>query len=136
LFNNGRYKTLKNKNIENHKGEKMETGQNNFSGILATKLENIKKENNISYNSAFNHFILNEIISSEIKDEEISITEKNILDNPYDGGLDIGLIDESSNRIYLIQNKNYKIISPQQIEDSLNKLISYIEKVKNGDIYY
>lgn len=114
----------------------METGQNNFSGILATKLENIKKENNISYNSAFNHFILNEIISSEIKDEEISITEKNILDNPYDGGLDIGLIDESSNRIYLIQNKNYKIISPQQIEDSLNKLISYIEKVKNGDIYY
>lgn len=114
----------------------METGQNNFSGILATKLENIKKENNISYNSAFNHFILNEIISNELKDEEISITEKNILDEPSDGGLDIGLIDESSNRIYLIQNKNYKIISPQQIEDSLNKLVSYIEKVKNGEFYY
>jgi len=112
----------------------METGQNNFSGILATKMEYIKKENDISYNSAFNHLIL-DIISNELKDDEVVITEKNILDKSGDGGLDIGFIDDSSNTVYLIQNKNYSKISPQQIDDSLNKLLSYIEKVKDGNFY-
>lgn len=111
----------------------MSIGENNFKGVLSTKMEYIKSKYNISYNSALNYLIL-DVISNDLLDR-VFLTEEHILDNSGDGGLDIGFIDDSYNIIYLIQNKNYNMISPQQIHDAFNKLLDYIKKVKNGNFY-